>query len=71
MKPITKSLLIKYHQLQKLRRTGKLNSAQQKELFNVCDVLFDKLLKDNEELLKRLKISDVTVYNTNLLKKEK
>ncbi len=70
MKPINKSLLIKYNQLQKLRKSGKLTPEQQKELFDLCDVLFNKLLKDNAEMLKRLKVSDVNTYNSNLFKKE-
>jgi hypothetical protein len=63
MKPVNKHLIAKYHKFNRLRIQGKLSSADTKEFMDICNILLDQLLKDNADLLKRLKVSDVNSYN--------
>lgn len=63
MKPINKHLVAKYYKLNRLRIQGKLSEGDKQEFMDICGVLMDQLLKQNADVMKRLKVSDVNMYN--------
>lgn len=63
MKSLNKHLVAKYHRLNRLRLQNKLSDSELKEFTNLCSMLLDQLLVNNADVMKRLKVADVNLYN--------